>query len=130
MDVDSADKVKAFAPPTISQVFSHISKNNSDFMVPEDFKLASYHKDFSIRDKNYSNLLEVVETPRGDTIIDAKFFYNEENFFKYDEVTNAKKGAKPDDKKKKREALPPLDKKRKAKSTERKVKKARDIEKL
>lgn len=90
-------------------------------MVPEDFKLASYHKDFSIRDKNFSNLLEVVETPRGDTVIDANFFYNEENFFKYDEVTNAKKAEAK--KLQKGAALPPLDKKkRKSKSAQRKAK--------
>lgn len=91
-------------------------------MVPEDFKLASYHKDFSIRDRNFSNLLEVVETPRGDTVIDANFFYNEENFFKYDDVTNAKKVAAAASKKLKKEALPPLGKKRTSKSTERKAK--------
>ena len=127
IDVNSADKVRAFAPPTISQVFSHISKNNSDFLNSEDFKQpVSLNRDFSLREKNTSNLQEIVEDPkRGDTIIDAKFFYNEENFFKYDEVTNAKKDVKEQKPKNNASSLPPLDKKnkkRKAKSSERQVK--------
>ena len=91
-------------------------------MVPDDFKLKSQHKDFSIHDKNFSNLLEVVETPRGDTVIDPQFFYNEENFFKYDEVTNAKKVEREKMLKKKR--LPPS-----SKSRERMAKKVQDNEK-
>lgn len=60
--------LRAFSKRRLSSYLDHIEDEqkyeNTGGLVPVNFKLREEHKPFSLQEKDFTNLLEVVQTPR------------------------------------------------------------------